>query len=169
MYVFTLPISMLFTMGIGLCQNIFSIIILRFFCGFIASPALVVAGGSISDLWDTSEIGTAMVGLDSPFSFRLSSTSQWRSLLFRSVAANNLLRYIMASVLPLFVTRINHKRNISWASSLFGFVALFMVRVRFLFEKYRAMLRTQSKCGYAEHAKMAPIRCTKLNPKKVKI
>lgn len=59
-YVFSLPISMLFTMGIGLCQNIYSILILRFFCGLIASPALAVAGGSISDLYDPSEIGTAM-------------------------------------------------------------------------------------------------------------
>lgn len=59
-YIVSFPASMLLTMGIGLCQNMYSILILRFFCGFFASPALAVAGGSISDLWDLSEIGTAM-------------------------------------------------------------------------------------------------------------
>lgn len=385
-YVFSLPISMLFTMGIGLCQNIYSILILRFFCGFIASPALAVAGGSISDLWDPSEIGTAMAtfclapflgpvlgpmiggfaaehkgwrwtmwvsliisGAVLPFAMFLPETykpiilvkraekrgmklnkqpidklyfkdmtkitllrpvemlivepivsvfSIYVSFIFAvlfgffeaypvifqgvyhmdlgvsglpfigsgvglligvtffvimdkfvynprnqdgtrgsrdengklilsapetkllpakigafclpislfwlgwtgrtgsihwmapvaagvpfgfgmitifisvifyfsmafppisvasAIAANNLLRYIMASVFPLFVTQMYHKLNIGWASSLFGFAALVMVPVPFLFEKYGAKLRSQSKYGYAAHAaKMAP-------------
>ncbi|KAL7666963.1 Major facilitator superfamily (MFS) profile domain-containing protein [[Candida] zeylanoides] len=59
-YIISLPVSMLFTMGIGLSQNIYSILIQRFFCGLIASPALAVAGGSISDIWSPDEIGFAM-------------------------------------------------------------------------------------------------------------
>ncbi|KAL6454537.1 TPO4 Polyamine transporter 4 [Candida maltosa Xu316] len=50
-YVFSLPIAMLFTMGVGLSKNIGSILVLRFFCGFFSSPALSVASGTISDLW----------------------------------------------------------------------------------------------------------------------
>lgn len=74
-----------------------------------------------------------------------------------AIAANNLLRYIMASVFPLFVTQMYHRLNIGWASSLFAFVALLMVPVPFLFEKYGARLRTQSKYGYAAHSiKLSP-------------
>lgn len=59
-YFFSLPISMLFTMGIGLSKNIQSILVLRFFCGLFASPALAVAGGSISDVWSFQDLGFAM-------------------------------------------------------------------------------------------------------------
>lgn len=50
-YIFSLPIAMLFTMGVGLSKNIGSILVLRFFCGFFSSPALSVASGTISDVW----------------------------------------------------------------------------------------------------------------------
>mmetsp|Transcript_7269 Transcript_7269/g.9206 ORF Transcript_7269/g.9206 Transcript_7269/m.9206 type:complete len:637 (+) Transcript_7269:69-1979(+) len=59
-YFFSLPISMLFAMGIGLSKHIYSILILRFFCGFFASPAMAVAGGSISDIWSFQDMGFAM-------------------------------------------------------------------------------------------------------------
>lgn len=59
-YFFSLPISMLLTMGVGLSKNIHSILILRFFCGLFASPAMAVAGGSISDIWDFLDIALAM-------------------------------------------------------------------------------------------------------------
>lgn len=53
-YITTFPVSMLFTMGIGLSKNIRSILILRFFCGYVASPALSIAGGTITDIWGNS-------------------------------------------------------------------------------------------------------------------
>lgn len=61
-YITSFPISMLFTMGIGLSQNIRTILVLRFFCGYIASPALSIAGGTISDLWGStpSELSIAV-------------------------------------------------------------------------------------------------------------
>ncbi|CAL1188130.1 unnamed protein product [Candida parapsilosis] len=51
LYVISWPIGMLFTMGVGLSPNIRTLLVLRFFCGFFSSPALSVAGGTISDLW----------------------------------------------------------------------------------------------------------------------
>ncbi|KAF6072859.1 Major Facilitator Superfamily protein [Candida albicans] len=51
LYMFSLPIAMLFTMGVGLAKNIETILVLRFFCGFFSSPALAVASGTISDCW----------------------------------------------------------------------------------------------------------------------
>ncbi|RCK62586.1 Polyamine transporter 4 [Candida viswanathii] len=50
-YVYSLPIAMLFTMGVGLSKNIRTLLVLRFFCGFFSSPAMSVASGTISDLW----------------------------------------------------------------------------------------------------------------------
>lgn len=61
-YVTTFPISMLFTMGVGLSQNIRSVLVLRFFAGLVASPPMSIAGGTISDMWGNSpeEQSTAM-------------------------------------------------------------------------------------------------------------
>ncbi|KAK6458967.1 putative transporter of major facilitator superfamily [Scheffersomyces xylosifermentans] len=50
-YITSLPIAMLFIMGVGLAQNIHTILVLRFFCGYFSSPALSIAGGTIADLW----------------------------------------------------------------------------------------------------------------------
>ncbi|ODV60355.1 MFS transporter [Ascoidea rubescens DSM 1968] len=59
-YLFSLPMSMLFTMGVGLSNNIQSILVLRFFSGFFSSPAMAVAGGTICDIWEVQMQGVAM-------------------------------------------------------------------------------------------------------------
>lgn len=61
-YIISLPIGMLFTMGVGLAKNIRTILVLRFFAGFFNSPPMSVAGGTVSDLWsnDPSQLAVAM-------------------------------------------------------------------------------------------------------------
>lgn len=59
-YVLSMPISMLFVMGIGLSKNIGSILVLRFFSGFFASPVMAIAGGTINDVWELEELGISM-------------------------------------------------------------------------------------------------------------
>lgn len=59
-YWITMPISMLFVMGVGLSKNMHSILVLRFFCGFFASPVMAIAGGTINDIWEPEMIGLAM-------------------------------------------------------------------------------------------------------------
>ena len=44
------PLGMLFTMGAGFSQNIWTLCILRFFAGLAFSPALSIGGGSIADV-----------------------------------------------------------------------------------------------------------------------
>ncbi|ODV73886.1 MFS transporter [Cyberlindnera jadinii NRRL Y-1542] len=61
-YISSLPISMLFTMGVGLSSHIRSVLVLRFFAGFFASPAMAVAGGTIADIWEFENMGIAMAG-----------------------------------------------------------------------------------------------------------
>lgn len=65
-----------------------------------------------------------------------------------ALAANNLLRYILAAVFPLFVVQMYEKLHIHWATSLLGFIALAMVPIPLLFMKYGAKIRAHSKYGY---------------------
>lgn len=51
------PISMLLTMGVGLSNTIYQILILRFFSGLVASPALAIAGASVTDVWVKEDTG----------------------------------------------------------------------------------------------------------------
>lgn len=59
-YITTFPVSMLFTMGVGLSQNIRSILVLRFFAGLVASPPMSIAGGTVSDIWGNSLLDMAI-------------------------------------------------------------------------------------------------------------
>lgn len=59
-YCSTLPVSMLFIMGVGLSKNIGQVLVLRFFAGLTSSGALAIAGGTITDVWRPNEIGVAM-------------------------------------------------------------------------------------------------------------
>jgi MFS family permease len=59
-YCSSLPVSMLFVMGVGLSPNIGSVLVLRFFSGLTSSGALAIAGGTITDVWRPQEIGLAM-------------------------------------------------------------------------------------------------------------
>lgn len=66
-----------------------------------------------------------------------------------AVAANNLLRYVMASVFPLFTVQMYQRLGIGWASSLLAFIAVGMVPIPFFFSKYGQKMRQISKYGYA--------------------
>lgn len=61
-YLFTLPISMLFTMGVALSNGHMRMILpLRFFSGLFACPALSVGSGTVMDIFDFDEVSTAAV------------------------------------------------------------------------------------------------------------
>lgn len=60
-YLFSLPISMLFTMGVGLSNGHMRIVLpLRFLSGAFASPALSVGSGTIMDIFDMDQVSVAM-------------------------------------------------------------------------------------------------------------
>ena len=50
-YLTTLPVAALFTLGAGFSKSLRSLVITRFFAGFFASPVLAVGGGTNNDLW----------------------------------------------------------------------------------------------------------------------
>lgn len=60
-YLLSLPLSCLFTMGVGLSNGHMRIILpCRFFSGVFASPALSIASGTILDIFDVDEVSIAM-------------------------------------------------------------------------------------------------------------
>lgn len=70
-----------------------------------------------------------------------------------ALAANNLLRYVLASVFPLFIIQMYERLHVDWATSLFAFIALAMVPIPFAFHKWGAKIRQRSKYGYAAYFK----------------
>lgn len=56
-YLLTLPVSLLFTMGAGLAQNLETLLICRFLSGAFGSPTLAVGAGTIADIWIMEEGG----------------------------------------------------------------------------------------------------------------
>lgn len=69
-YLITFPLAMLFTMGVGLSKNMASVLVLRFFAGYVASPVLAVASGTISDIWGANMVALSFaVALFCVFSF----------------------------------------------------------------------------------------------------
>ncbi|KAH3902388.1 related to Polyamine transporter 4 [Saccharomycodes ludwigii] len=60
-YVTSIPLSMLFTMGVCLSNGHMRIILpCRFLSGFFASPALSIASGTLVDMWDVDLLSPAM-------------------------------------------------------------------------------------------------------------
>lgn len=62
-----------------------------------------------------------------------------------ALAANNLLRYLMSSIFPLFIVQMYQKLGVQWASSLFGFIALGMMPLPWVFTSLGPRLRAASK------------------------
>ncbi|MCJ1471571.1 hypothetical protein MMC13_000211 [Lambiella insularis] len=60
-YLISLPLAALFTLGAGFSQTFASLVICRFFAAFLGSPALAVGAGSNADLWRPVDRGTATV------------------------------------------------------------------------------------------------------------
>jgi MFS family permease len=70
-----------------------------------------------------------------------------------AMSANNVLRYVLASVFPLFTIQMYTNLGIGWASSLFGFISIALLPVPFIFAKIGPTLRARSKYGYTAYFK----------------
>ncbi|QID85623.1 Polyamine transporter 4 [Saccharomyces pastorianus] len=71
------------------------------------------------------------------------------------LAANNLLRYVMSSVFPLFTIQMYTKMKIKWASTLFALLCVVMIPIPWVFEKWGSKLRHKSQFGYSAMQKEA--------------
>ena len=59
-YLVSLPIFALFTLGAGCSRNIQSLVICRFFAGLFSSTGLSIGTGTVSDVWKPEQRGIAM-------------------------------------------------------------------------------------------------------------
>jgi len=62
-----------------------------------------------------------------------------------AMAANGLLRYILAAAFPLFTVQMYEKLGIAWATSLLGFVSLGLLPIPWIFFSYGPKIRSMSK------------------------
>ena len=61
-----------------------------------------------------------------------------------AMAANTVLRSIVAAILPLAGPKMYAKLGYGWGSSLLGFIALILFPIPLIFIKYGERLRTTS-------------------------
>lgn len=61
-----------------------------------------------------------------------------------ALAANGILRYVLGSAFPLFTIQMYNGIGVGWAGSVFGFVAVLMMPLPWVFFKYGKALRARS-------------------------
>lgn len=68
-YLFALPTLVIFNIGAINSPNIATLLVLRFFSGFLGSGALAVIGGTVMDIWDPNKGGAlaAVLSTMTPF------------------------------------------------------------------------------------------------------
>ncbi|GAB1312746.1 MFS general substrate transporter [Madurella fahalii] len=62
-----------------------------------------------------------------------------------ATAANNLLRYCLAAILPLFMTEMYANLGVNWAASLLGFILVLFLPIPWAFRRYGPWLRSHSR------------------------
>ena len=74
-----------------------------------------------------------------------------------AMAANNMLRYVMSSVFPLFTIQMYENMKIKWASTLFALICIVLVPTPWIFERWGSKLRHKSQFGFAAMMKQTDI------------
>ncbi|VEU22159.1 DEKNAAC103174 [Brettanomyces naardenensis] len=66
-----------------------------------------------------------------------------------SLAANNILRYLVAFPFPLFTVQMMKKLHVYWGVTVLAFIALILAPAPWVFMRYGPYLRNVSKYGYS--------------------
>lgn len=74
-----------------------------------------------------------------------------------AMAANNMLRYVMSSVFPLFTIQMYENMKIKWASTLLALICIVLVPIPWIFERWGSKLRHKSQFGFAAMMNQAEI------------
>lgn len=61
-----------------------------------------------------------------------------------AIAANVLLRYLMAGIFPLFSVQMFEHLKVQWAASLLGFISIGLAFMPFVFYRWGPALRKRS-------------------------
>ena len=61
-----------------------------------------------------------------------------------AIAANSLLRYMLAAAFPLFTVQMYNKLGVDWAASLLGFISVAMLPIPWILYRWGPFLRRRS-------------------------
>ena len=98
--------------------------------------------------WLAPVIGTVLLGFgfftifQSALNYLIDTFQKYAA---SAIAANTFLRSILALAFPLFVDPMYSKLGIPWATSVFGFFAVLLVPIPFLFYLYGPKIRARGK------------------------
>jgi MFS transporter, DHA1 family, multidrug resistance protein len=98
--------------------------------------------------WIAPVIGVALVGIGFFTIFQAGLNylvDTFQKYAASAVAANTFLRSCFAGAFPLVISPLYHNVGVPWGTSIFGFFAVAMIPVPFLFYKYGKALRARSK------------------------
>jgi multidrug resistance protein len=96
--------------------------------------------------WLAPCIGIALVGMGFFTIFQAALNylvDTFQTYAASAVAANTLLRSIFAAAFPLFITPMLHNLGIGWGVSIFGFIAIGMIPIPYLFFIYGKRIRAR--------------------------
>jgi len=60
-------------------------------------------------------------------------------------SSNTFLRYLFATIFPLFAIQMYEGLGVGWATSLLGFISLLLVPIPFVFYNFGNQIRSKSK------------------------
>lgn len=114
---------------------------------FFAGGLFVFAWTSSPDIhWIAPNIGAALIGIgfftvfQSALNYLIDTFTQYSA---SAVAANTFLRSALAGAFPLFITPMLHKLGVDWGISIFGFVAIALIPIPYLFYIYGKRIRAR--------------------------
>ncbi|EMC96762.1 hypothetical protein BAUCODRAFT_34154 [Baudoinia panamericana UAMH 10762] len=113
---------------------------------FVAGLFIFAWTSSPSIPWIAPCIGAALLGLgfftifQAALNYLIDTFQRYAA---SAVAANTFLRSVFAGAFPLFITPMLHNLGIGWGMSIFGFIAILLVPIPYLFYIYGKRIRAR--------------------------
>ncbi|ODV95280.1 hypothetical protein PACTADRAFT_43126 [Pachysolen tannophilus NRRL Y-2460] len=121
---------------------------------FISIGLFILAWTSFPNcFWIGPLIGSVLYGFGTVLIFTgifTYTVDAYRLFAASGMAANSLVRSVMAGVFPLFTLQMYEKLGIHWATTLLAFCATALIPMPFIFYKYGAYLRSRSPFGWTD-------------------
>ena len=116
---------------------------------FFAAGCFIIAWTSPRQYhWIAPVIGTVLLGLgfftifQSSLNYLIDTFQRYAA---SAIAANTFLRSVFALAFPLFIPAMYSKIGISWGTSVFGFFAVLLIPIPYLFYMFGSRLRQRGK------------------------
>ncbi|CAG8158263.1 unnamed protein product [Penicillium nalgiovense] len=149
LFVISLYVALVFADGVQQLHPEYRLLLMIWFSPFVAGGLFLYGWTAYYKVyWFVPILGTSLMGFGA--FFVITPAQLYLIDVFESEAAasalgaNNLLRYISSTFLPLAGPAMYRSLNYGWGNSLLGFIALAFVPAPVLFYKYGEQLRTKA-------------------------